>query len=1362
MKRKYKILLIVFIISVIFYGLAKFYFEGPYFARLVASKINTYIQESGHHLSFKQIKVRVFGGKISFRGVSFSWQGQDDQTWTVEEVSLGFTLWNLLWHEVELEEIKIRSGANALSENFYQQLKQSITQQTSSGKRHNKDLTQTLGELLSPETLPQLFAPYEEFMAQPFGQRVHRLVLEDLHFTYQQAALQVEHLEANLQSSGWQLRGKGEIQNVGGLTPNWAKLPKELKFDGALQGTRQAWHLGYFHLATPKTEINLNGHLYTQGKHLQSQGRFDFQGELAAWPQVIWPRDALWAAQTATGKVSLTWQGQDKNITAQAEVDLQKVKLEDSAFDRVEAGLSWQDFTLSLTHAALTLGTGSLAYNGKTDLYAWKSRKILPFKFTWELKRLAMEKAFAFLGDQLTFIEGKVSGKLDIQFDPAQEKAGFILHNKYIVEDFALQDQKNQQKIIGQAKFVGQESTVDLYHGQDVFLDLNFAAPDFSINLNGTVINRDAKIKIASPYLNFKSFGPIVGVPMTGEGPVTVTVTDEKFTIVEVEASQIKDYSVYGFNLGPMSGTVVIDVDHDYLTLQDINGATGNSSYLANGRISWKKNVDLDLAIQTRNMSFQESLHIYAPLVKDIQEYLPQHLEFFYQADYQVKGDPLKNLQVNGQVQGQNLRYYQELANGISVDFSFANNVLRFSNFVLHKNQGQVRGSYTVDLKSDYHELDLKLQDFVLSDFNYYQMLNLGLQGSLTGDWYLSGTRKDYSGRGKLRLVDSQVGPSKLPDSALSIYVNNDEISFTMDCLARRFTASGRLWEGREKISRIDFQTNFEDLKLPLGILAQRNLQKDDLGGQLKGHGNVVFKGDSFLLQEISLNLDSFDFHYDDLAVHRHPTWHKLHLKANAQSEDNQILLLGKGIDIAFKNQQGAKEAKLQVQYDLDAKLLELIGPLLSSAKGQVQGELVLGLQQKLDHEWKINGRNIALKFVQWPLSLEKLNFAARLQKDQINIPSLSFTMGRGRVRGKGKVIFFPELLPQMHFVMDKVAMPFFKKSYVTLSGDVQLEPGQIPYVIKGKLIAENGEILDDLSALQSTQSNEDYQQYLPNHHDDKLVQQFIYQLQLENRQAISFKNNFFDMQLKFNGRLMGPLLYPILEGEINIIPEVSKFVFKGHEFKGREGKVTFHGDARRDPKEIHFVGDSKINDYDIHLEVGGTTDKIDAQLSSHPALGQEDLLNLITFGVTPEISKNLNAAGRDSVASLGVGSLVMDQLQLGQGLRSALGVSVSLAPEFSDNESSLLPSESNNTNRVNAATKIKMQKQIHKNMDLSVSSVFGGSSAQQKQSLNLDYNLNKNISVQGVYEIKNNNELKQNENTNSSGVDLKWRWSFK
>jgi translocation and assembly module TamB len=250
-------------------------------------------------------------------------------------------------------------------------------------------------------------------------------------------------------------------------------------------------------------------------------------------------------------------------------------------------------------------------------------------------------------------------------------------------------------------------------------------------------------------------------------------------------------------------------------------------------------------------------------------------------------------------------------------------------------------------------------------------------------------------------------------------------------------------------------------------------------------------------------------------------------------------------------------------------------------------------------------------------------------------------------------------------------------------------------------------------------------------------------------------------MQLKANAKVSGGVLHPVLEGEISVVPEVSKFVFKGHEFKAVEGKIDFHGDARHEPKEIHFIGNSKIEDYDVHLEVGGTTDKIDAQLSSRPALGQDDLLNLITFGVTPEINKNLTAASRDSVVSLGVGSLLMDQLQLGQGLKSALGVSVSVAPEFSDNESSLLPGEGNNS-RFNAATKIKMQKQIHKNMDLSVSSVIGGSATQQRQSMNLNYNLNNNISVQGVYEIKNNTEINQTENANSSGVDLKWRWSFK
>ena len=65
----------------------------------------------------------------------------------------------------------------------------------------------------------------------------------------------------------------------------------------------------------------------------------------------------------------------------------------------------------------------------------------------------------------------------------------------------------------------------------------------------------------------------------------------------------------------------------------------------------------------------------------------------------------------------------------------------------------------------------------------------------------------------------------------------------------------------------------------------------------------------------------------------------------------------------------------------------------------------------------------------------------------------------------------------------------------------------------------------------------------------------------------------------------------------------------------------------------------------------------------------------------------------------------------------------------------------------------------INKKMNLSLSSTVGGS-VDQSQEMNLNYKINKSWSLEGVYEVRSNDELEQ-ELPDSKGVDIKYQWSF-
>jgi translocation and assembly module TamB len=79
---------------------------------------------------------------------------------------------------------------------------------------------------------------------------------------------------------------------------------------------------------------------------------------------------------------------------------------------------------------------------------------------------------------------------------------------------------------------------------------------------------------------------------------------------------------------------------------------------------------------------------------------------------------------------------------------------------------------------------------------------------------------------------------------------------------------------------------------------------------------------------------------------------------------------------------------------------------------------------------------------------------------------------------------------------------------------------------------------------------------------------------------------------------------------------------------------------------------------------------------------------------------------------------------------------------------------------RTRSATKIELKKRLDEAVTLSVSSTMGGSIG-QRQSMNLNYGVSKNVQLEGVYELKTNQFGQEDIIYNSIGGDIKFRKTF-
>jgi autotransporter translocation and assembly factor TamB len=97
---------------------------------------------------------------------------------------------------------------------------------------------------------------------------------------------------------------------------------------------------------------------------------------------------------------------------------------------------------------------------------------------------------------------------------------------------------------------------------------------------------------------------------------------------------------------------------------------------------------------------------------------------------------------------------------------------------------------------------------------------------------------------------------------------------------------------------------------------------------------------------------------------------------------------------------------------------------------------------------------------------------------------------------------------------------------------------------------------------------------------------------------------------LSVEGTTSDPVLFGLLEARDGHV------VFRGHRFAVTTASARFANPRRIEPL-IEFVGTARIRTYDVTAELRGRPADLAVRLQSNPPLGQDDLLALVTFGVT-------------------------------------------------------------------------------------------------------------------------------------------------
>lgn len=265
------------------------------------------------------------------------------------------------------------------------------------------------------------------------------------------------------------------------------------------------------------------------------------------------------------------------------------------------------------------------------------------------------------------------------------------------------------------------------------------------------------------------------------------------------------------------------------------------------------------------------------------------------------------------------------------------------------------------------------------------------------------------------------------------------------------------------------------------------------------------------------------------------------------------------------------------------------------------------------------------------------------------------------------------------------------------------------------------------------------------------------FNLVIDSQQPLRVENELAEIQLEFVDpgiTLSGTNQRYGARGALRVLPD-SKLRLRNHEFDVSEGFVRFDDpaeiradiDVRASTELRRYAqteatttadGSSAAGQWDVKIHAHGTTDELKLDLTSEPALAQEDILLLLTIGMTrAEVDRGLAS----SLDTLG-----LEALSTLSGADKAVQSVIPIIDYFHFGST-----YSSRTGRIEPT--VTIGKRLTDDLRANVTTTL----TEQDVAATLEWRLRKGVSVEASYD--NTNDI--GTIIGNLGLDLRWRLEF-
>ena len=992
-----------------------------------------------------------------------------------------------------------------------------------------------------------------------------------------------------------------------------------------------------------------------------------------------------------------------------------------------------------------------------------KNKRAIPGNARFQMNNFFTHEAFKAL-DFLDVLKGRINGLVGVEWNKknvvlSPYKGLHIKDFEIIFEESTVPTLKNEKMT-----FYGGEFIIHL-DKDGVHVDVDVGFPGSRFKGKGFVDKNGIDFLIDNSTVDFLNMGPITGVQLHGKGDFRMHVigpfNDTWFNF----SVNLNDFEVAEYRFKNISGVVKLSIEENALYLENMKSEQEGHLFEGKGKLSFRSKTLLDLDIKAERLSLAELCFSAGPVFNPIKERF-KNIKAKYSGVVSVKVDFDKDrVESKGRIYTEEISFFaNDYADVLQAQFYYKDKKLTFENIEVKKGDGKIRGRWEVNVETGYFKYGAKLFNLDIRDIYLYRLSNIQYKGKIFGESSGEGTLKRYQTKTILDVTKGYIGRKNVEDGRFFVDAGQNNLKIRGSFLGEIIKFESNINWGKKK-SYFKGEVDAPEIKILTGLFSSKNFSNKVIEGRLKFVWNISFDMNSLKVIDAELDMKDFSFKYDQLALSLKRERNRITVK-NGLIKKWDIGILGKDNFITSMGTGDLSgDFEIRQEFKLDALMALLFSSRIENAYGGLFGRHIVSWKNnKLKNDIWFESRDVFLKMQGLADSFSKVKLKISVSENKAVIENISAVLGDGTITGQGHIVLeIPFPVVDINFKMENSKISFFKKSGVLASGDVFLKGNKFPYTLDGKISVLHGNMKDEIKDMSKNFSTlKSHNKYAPQRSNNNVSRYLNYDLDVDIFGPFSVTNSLLDVRIKGGVKVGGGFDEPLLDGKIDIVKGASRVMFKNHDFIINEGNLLFNDMEGDGNTEIKLVGTVDVDNYKIKLDVSGDLESVQVELSSVPLLPQQDILSLLALGVTSGMDKDLNEKDRQSITTLSFGSLVVEQLKLHEGLTSSLGLRLSVQPELQASESSPLKGridKKDSSEKVKTATKVKVQKKISNNVDLSLSSTIG-ETAEQRQIMNIIYKVNKNLSVEGIYEI-NSSDTEVEESSNSGGVDIKYRISF-